>query len=136
MYGKPGGLDPRLTASQHHLIEACSSPLTGRGAKPKPQGQTRQLGTSGPLPWEGKWVGMFPGLQKPHANGSKQKPRGQAALVARARWPRMGSAPAPAFESKTSKKIVLGEMNSLYSQHRRENYIQASGTNGKNKSLI
>lgn len=47
-----------------------------------------------------------------------------------------GSAPAPAFESKMGKKVVLGKTNSLYSQHKQENYIQASSTNGKNKSLI
>lgn len=57
-------------------------------------------------------------------------------LVAQARrlWP--GSSPTPAAETKMGKKIVLEKINSLYSQHEQENYIKATGTNGKNKSLI
>lgn len=56
--------------------------------------------------------------------------------MAQARWLWPGFALTPASESKMGKKIVLEKINSLYSQHEQENYIQASSTNGKNKSLI
>lgn len=52
MYSKMGELDPRLTASQHHLRFGSRSPLTGRGETPKPRGQTRGSVASGPLPRE------------------------------------------------------------------------------------
>lgn len=78
----------------------------------------------------------FPGLSKPGASGSKQRPQGQAVVAAHAQGSCPGSAPTPTPESKISKKIVLGKMNSPYSQHKQENYIPASSTNGKNKSLI
>lgn len=77
--------------------------------------------------------GTFPGLLKPGASGSEQ---GQAVLAAHAHCSCPASASTPTPGSKISKKIVLGKMNSLYSQHEQENYIPASSTNGKNKSLI
>lgn len=121
------------------LIQDLELPTIISGLVARLAAPTLQGGEKNTNPWSkpgsvrtlasGKTVeGTFPGLSKPGASGSEQKLQGQAVLAAHAQWSCPGSAPTPTPEIKISKKIVLGKMNSLYSQHKQENYIPASST--------